>query len=40
MSLEQLRDYITTATGHAPIGSMNRKTLVRMAAEAQKQRAA
>lgn len=35
MSLEQLRDFITTNTGHAPHGSLNRKTLVRMATEAQ-----
>jgi hypothetical protein len=35
MSLDQLRDYITTNTGIAPRGSNNRKTLVRMAQEAQ-----
>jgi hypothetical protein len=31
MSLEQLRDFITSNTGVAPKGSLNRKTLVRMA---------
>jgi hypothetical protein len=31
MTLDELRDYITTNTGHAPHGSMNRKVLVRMA---------
>jgi len=31
MSLEQLRDYITTNSGNAPLGSMNRVTLIRMA---------
>lgn len=31
MSVEQLRDYITTNTGHEPHGSMPRKTLARMA---------
>jgi hypothetical protein len=40
MSLDQLRDYIKQATGHMPLGAMNRKTLVRMATEAQKQKAA
>jgi hypothetical protein len=40
MTLDQLREYITTATGHAPTGALNRKTLVRMAAEAQKRQAA
>ena len=35
MNLDQLRDFITTNTGHAPHGSLNRKTLVRMATEAQ-----
>lgn len=35
MTLEQLRNYITSQTGHAPHGSLNRKTLLRMAAEAQ-----
>jgi hypothetical protein len=39
MDLDQLREFITTATGHAPHGSMTRKTLVRMAVEAQKRAA-
>jgi len=33
MTLEQLREYITTNSGHAPHGSLNRKTMVRMAAD-------
>ena len=33
MTLDQLRDFITSRTGHAPHGSLNRKTLVRMATE-------
>jgi hypothetical protein len=39
MSLDQLRDFIATNTGHAPHGSLNRKTLVRMATEAQQKAA-
>jgi len=39
MDLDQLREFITTTTGHAPHGSMTRKVLVRMAAEAQKRAA-
>jgi len=35
MTLDMLRDFIKTNTGHAPHGSLNRKTLVRMATEAQ-----
>jgi hypothetical protein len=35
MTPEMLRDFIKTNTGHAPHGSLNRKTLVRMANEAQ-----
>ena len=35
MTLDQLRDFVTTNTGHKPHGSLNRKTLVRMATEAQ-----
>jgi hypothetical protein len=35
MTAEMLRDFIKTNTGHAPHGSLNRKTLVRMANEAQ-----
>ena len=40
MSLDQLRELITTNTGHAPHGSLNRKTLVRMARESQTTKAA
>lgn len=39
MTLDQLRDFIATNTGHAPHGSLNRKTLVRMATEAQQKAA-
>jgi len=39
MSLEELREFITTNTGHAPHGSLNRKTLERMANEAQQKAA-
>jgi hypothetical protein len=35
MSVDMLRDFIKTNTGHMPHGSLNRKTLVRMATEAQ-----
>lgn len=35
MTLEQLRDYITSHTGHAPFGQLNRKALVGMAIAAQ-----
>jgi hypothetical protein len=35
MTLDMLRDFIATNTGRAPHGSLNRKTLVRMATEAQ-----
>jgi len=35
MSLDQLRAYITSTTGHAPHGSLGRKTLLRMAQDAQ-----
>jgi hypothetical protein len=31
MTTEQIRDYITTNSGHAPHGTISRKTLVRMA---------
>jgi len=34
MSLEQMREYITSTTGHAPHGSLGRKTLLRMAQDA------
>lgn len=40
MSLEQLRDYITTNTGHAPHGSYNRKVLLRMAMDARPEKVA
>jgi hypothetical protein len=40
MSLPELRDYITTQTGQAPVGSLNRKTLLRMASEARPDKAA
>jgi hypothetical protein len=40
MSLEALRDFISENTGHAPKGNLDRKQLVRMAAEAQGQKAA
>ena len=35
MSNEELRDFITTNTGQAPIGNTARKTLVRMARQAE-----
>ncbi len=35
MSLDQLREMITTNTGHAPRGNADRKTLVRMARDSQ-----
>ena len=34
MSLDQLREFITVNTGQAPMGSCNRKTLIRMAQDA------
>jgi hypothetical protein len=34
MSLEQLKEYITTHTGFPPQGNNSRKTLVRMATDA------
>ncbi len=43
MTLDQMRDYITTNTGMAPHGSLGRKTLLRMCQDArttQKERAA
>lgn len=40
MTLEQLRDYITANTGHAPHGSYNRKVLLRMAMDARPEKAA
>jgi len=38
MSLEQLRDFITVNSGHAPHGSIGRKTLARMARDVQQQK--
>jgi hypothetical protein len=40
MSDKDLRDYITANTGHAPHGSLARKTLVRMAMDAKTEKAA
>jgi len=40
MTEEQIREYITTNTGHAPTGTLNRKTLVRMAMDARPSKAA
>jgi len=43
MSLDQLREYITTNTGQAPMGnisSMNKKTLVRMAMDCRPEKVA
>lgn len=40
MSLPQLREYITAQTGQAPLGSMNRKTLLRMAEDCRPDKAA
>lgn len=40
MSLDQIREYIATNTGHAPHGSYNRKTLVRMAMDARPEKVA
>jgi len=34
MTLEGMREYITSTTGHAPHGSLGRKTLLRMAQDA------
>jgi hypothetical protein len=39
MSLDQLRDYITSNTGQAPLGSLNRKNLLRLARSAQPEKA-
>jgi hypothetical protein len=35
MTLDQLREFVTARSGHAPHGSLNRKTLTRMARETQ-----
>jgi hypothetical protein len=40
MDLDQLREFIATNTGHPPHGSLNRKTLVRMAIECRPDKAA
>ena len=40
MQLDELREFITTNTGQAPHGSLNRKTLVRMANECRPDKAA
>jgi hypothetical protein len=40
MSLEQLREYITAQTGQAPLGSLNRKNLMRLAAGSRPEKAA
>ena len=40
MSLEQLRAFVTAHTGQAPLGSLNRKNLLRLAREAQPKEAA
>ena len=40
MDLDQIREFITTQTGQAPVGSLNRKALVRMALEARPDKAA
>jgi hypothetical protein len=34
MNLDELREFVATNTGQAPLGSMNRKTLVRLARDA------
>lgn len=33
MDLDQLREFITTNTGHSPIGSLNKRALIRLAME-------
>ena len=40
MTEEQIRAYITTHAGSAPVGALNRKTLVRMAMDARPNKAA
>ena len=40
MEPQELRDYIATHTGHVPHGSLNKKTLVRMATECRPDKAA
>jgi len=40
MSVDQLREFINANTGHTPQGSINRKTLIRMAMDARPQKVA
>ena len=40
MTIEQLRDYVTTHTGHTPVGNLKHKDLKRMATEAKPSKAA
>jgi hypothetical protein len=40
MTDAELRDYVTVNTGHEPHGSLNRKTLTRMAVAARNEKAA
>jgi hypothetical protein len=40
MSIDQLREFINANTGHMPQGSINRKTLIRMAMDARPQKVA
>ena len=40
MTEEQIREFITTHAGSAPVGNLNRKTLVRMAMDARPSKAA
>jgi hypothetical protein len=40
MSIDQLREFINANTGHTPQGSINRKTLIRMAMDARPNKAA
>ena len=40
MELDELRQFITTNTGHPPHGSLNKKTLIRMAIECRPDKAA
>jgi hypothetical protein len=40
MDLDQLRAFITANTGHAPVGTLNRKALVRMAMDTRPEKAA
>jgi hypothetical protein len=40
MDLPQLREYIATHTGQAPMGNLNKKNLIRMAVECRPAKAA